>query len=157
MSLQTRHEWTLAPFKMTGDFLPDEIRAELDRNIDPKLAERIACASLGKFSMGTAARNEGSLTRAAGKAISFGSLYGTPGGTAPLGKRWRCTRCRRIHYSEKVPPSTPMKAVRVKRERGGRWWAEMPLVPCRYSHMPTYEVQPFGTCDEEMVRWVMES
>ncbi len=124
----TTHDWALAPFKMWSDRIPDDI--------DPKLAERIARGSSGKFSM------------------AFGQLYGTPGEDVKLGKRWKCARCQKVHYSEEEPSRIPMGEVRIK-EGNGVW--SMPMVPCRYSYMPVFEVQPYGTCDEEMVKWVMGS
>lgn len=150
MTTPIEHEWVLAPFKVRGDTLPNKIREEISRATTPEMISRLAPPT-GKFSMGTGTGRFSS--RQAAKAVSFGMTYGSSPKKMGLGKRWQCTRCRVVHYSEETPAF--MEAVRIKSEEGP--WFEMPLVPCKYSYMPTFGSQPFGTCDEEMVKWVMES
>ena len=159
-SLRTRHEWAEAPFDIVGDAhlgdsLPRTVLDEISRGLDPALVARFHAGQGGPYSMGTVTgrHSAGARVRAAAKAVSFATLYG--GGKDLKAKRWQCARCRKVYYAESLPPAEFLEEVRIPSEDGLRF--EMPLVPCRLSHMPVFRMHAFGTCDEEMVRWVMES
>ena len=170
MNPQSKHEWVLAPMSEAG--IPEDIVHEI--NTQTGIGRNIyhSCHSgchsgpaknpPGGYSMGVdtakvthpAPRKIAGVlsSRRAGKSQSFGMIYEPS--LPSLGKRWKCIRCQKVHYSNDTPPLIPIKGLRAKEK--GIWWS-MPLVSCRFSYMPTFEVQPFDTCDEEMVKWVMES
>lgn len=96
--------------------------------------------------------------RQAGKSASLGQMYGhtSPSGDWHVsGTHWRCRTCGLDHWSDDEPPRHVLELL-LERVEGGVHY-ELRLTQARFSAMPAMRVGLFRSCDEELVRDVMES
>lgn len=111
---------------------------------------------LAKFKPPPGAKVRAIAGRQAGKSVSFGQMYGRTRRGELSGKyHWRCRTCGADHWADKTPDSFPLE-VDMRKVEGQLHW-ELPLVSGKFAAIPAMRVGLYLSCDEELVRDVMES